>query len=193
MRIVCIVQTDHSKTTRIENTGNASEYWNSMKLMSWLNQDLTFLYIFYSVFPISFPWQADECQETPCFTFCLGFSRTWGTCHRDWTMCFSQLLQCSNLGRQNRRISIEHAININKHPTKIQQKSYNGSINVYHVSCIPWISNEHPTYPTGPADSLRIFAPGADDARSPWRKTRATCPEHCYALLQSVYNGLSIG
>ena len=38
-----------------------------------------------------------------------------------------------------------------------------------------------------------IFAPGADDARSPWRKTRATCPEHCYALLQSVYNGLSIG
>ena len=158
MRIVCIVQTEHSKTTRIENTGNASEYWNSMKLMSWLNQDLTFLYLFiyfYSVVPISFPWQADACQETPCFTFCLGFSRTWGTCHRDWTMCFSQLLQCSNLGRQNRRISIEHAINTINIYINIQQKSYNGSI-IYHVSCIPWISNEHPTYPTGPADSLHL-------------------------------------
>ena len=104
-----------------------------------------FIYIYiyvYSVFPISFPWQADACQETPCFTFCLGFSRTWGTC-RDWTMC-SQLLQCSNLGRQNRRISIEHAINtinIYKHPTKILQWVYPCLSCIMYPMNIQWTSN----------------------------------------------------
>ena len=52
-----------------------------------------------------------------------------------------------------------------------------------HPMNIPCLSHEYPmNIQQIPTD---FFAPGADDARSPWRNTRATCPEHCAAAKRS--------